>query len=179
MIEITVLARDSAWSTALPDAAAVARRAAAAALEDALAATNLDAGPDAGPDAGGDLPGRVELGVVLADDSFVRTLNRTWRGQDRATDVLSFPIHEQAAGLRPQAALPLMLGDVVLARETVQRDSAAAGVGLAARVSHLVVHGVLHLLGHDHDEPAAERRMRALESRTLLGLGFCDPYATL
>ncbi len=175
MIEITVLARDSAWSTALPDAAAVARRAAAAALEDALAATN----PDAGPDAGGDLPGRVELGVVLADDSFVRTLNRTWRGQDRATDVLSFPIHEQAAGFRPQAAMPLMLGDVVLARETVQRDSAAAGVGLAARVSHLVVHGVLHLLGHDHDEPAAERRMRALESRTLLGLGFCDPYATL
>ena len=174
MIEITVLARDSAWSTALPDAAAVARRAAAAALEDALAAD-----PDAAPDAAGALPGRVELGVVLADDSFVRTLNRTWRGQDRATDVLSFPIHERAAGLRPQAAMPLMLGDVVLARETVQRDSAAAGVGLAARVSHLVVHGVLHLLGHDHDEPAAERRMRALESRTLLGLGFCDPYATL
>ena len=178
MIEITVLARDSAWSTALPDAAAVARRAAAAALEDALAATN-DAGPDAGPDARSDLPGRVELGVVLADDSFVRTLNRTWRGQDRATDVLSFPIHEQAAGFRPQAAMPLLLGDVVLARETVQRDSAAAGVGLAERVSHLVVHGVLHLLGHDHDEPVAERRMRALESRTLLGLGLCDPYATL
>ena len=178
MIEITVLARDSAWSTALPDAAAVARRAAAAALEDALA-VDPDADLTADPEAGGGLPGSVELGVVLADDSFVRALNRTWRGQDRATDVLSFPIHEQAAGLRPQAAMPLMLGDVVLARETVQRDSAAAGVGLAERVSHLVVHGVLHLLGHDHDEPVAERRMRALESRTLLGLGLCDPYATL
>ena len=72
-----------------------------------------------------------------------------------------------------------MLGDVVLARETVQRDSTAAGVGLADRVCHLVVHGVFHLLGHDHDEPAAERRMRDLESRTLLGLGLSDPYVNL
>ena len=107
------------------------------------------------------LPDSVELGVVLADDSFVRTLNRTYRGQDRATDVLSFPIHEQPCHARPQAGQPLMLGDVVLARETVQRDSDSAGVGLAERVSHLVVHGVFHLLGHDHDEPNAERRMRA------------------
>ena len=75
--------------------------------------------------------------------------------------------------------MPLMLGDVVLARETVQRDSASAGVGLADRVSHLVVHGVLHLLGHGHDEPVAERRMRALESRTLLVLGLSDPYVNL
>ena len=162
MIEITIRLRDSAWSTALPEASAVARRAAAAALE-----------------AAEGLPGAVELSVVLADDSFVRTLNRTWRGQDRATDVLSFPQHEPASLDAPPAEMPLMLGDVVLARETVQRDSASAGVGLAERVSHLVVHGVLHLLGHDHDEPEAERRMRALESRTLLGLGLCDPYATL
>ena len=161
-IEIAIRLRDSAWSTALPDAAAVARRAAAAALE-----------------AASDLRGHVELGVVLADDSFVRTLNRTWRGQDRATDVLSFPQHERPGRAGPQAETPLLLGDVVLARETVQRDSAAAGVSLADRVSHLVVHGVLHLLGHDHDEPDAERRMRALETRTLLGLGLCDPYVTL
>ena len=162
MIEIAIRLRDSAWSTVLPDAAAVARRAAAAALE-----------------AGSDVQGSVELGVVLADDAFVRTLNRTWRGQDRATDVLSFPMHERPSEVLPQAEMPLMLGDVILARETVERDSASAGVGLAQRVSHLVVHGVLHLLGHDHDEPGAERRMRALESRTLLGLGLCDPYATL
>ena len=161
-IEIAISLRDSAWSTALPDAAAVARRAAAAAL---------DAVPE--------LSGQVELGVVLADDAFVRTLNRDYRGQDRATDVLSFPIHEQPAEIRPQTELPLMLGDVVLARETVQRDSASAGVGLADRVSHLVIHGVLHLLGHDHDEPVAERRMRALESRALLALGLSDPYVTL
>ena len=162
MTEIEISLRDSAWSTALPDAAAVARRAAAAALE-----------------AAEKLPDSVELGVVLADDSFVRTLNRTYRGQDRATDVLSFPIHQQPSQERPQAEQPLMLGDVVLARETVQRDSASAGVGLADRVSHLVVHGVFHLLGHDHDEPAAERRMQALESRTLVALGLCDPYVTL
>ena len=161
-IEIAISLRDSAWSTALPDAAAVARRAAVAALE-----------------AASELPDNVELGVVLADDAFVRTLNRDWRGQDCPTDVLSFPIHEQPARAQPPAAMPLMLGDVVLARETVQRDSTAAGIGLAERVSHLVVHGVLHLLGHDHDEPGAERRMQALESRTLLALGLCDPYVNL
>ena len=94
---------------------------------------------------------------MLADDAFVRTLNRDYRGQDRATDVLSFPVHEPPRLDPPPREMPLMLGDVVLARETVQRDSASAGVGLADRVSHLVVHGVLHLLGHDHDEPAAER----------------------
>ena len=166
MTEITIRLRDSAWSTVLPDAAAVARRAAAAALE-----------------AASEVQGSVELGVVLADDAFVRTLNRTWRGQDRATDVLSFPLQEPRHLALPQeqaqADMPLMLGDVILARETVERDSASAGVGLAQQVSHLVVHGVLHLLGHDHDEPDAECRMRALETRTLLGLGLCDPYATL
>ena len=162
MTEIEISLRDSAWSTALPDAAAVARRAASAALE-----------------AEADLPGRVELSVVLADDAFVRTLNRDYRGQDRATDVLSFPVHEPPHLDPPPGEMPLMLGDVVLARETVQRDSASTGVGLADRVSHLVVHGVLHLLGHDHDEPVAERRMRALESRTLLALGLSDPYVNL
>ena len=161
MTEIEISLRDSAWSTALPDAAAVVRRAASAALE-------AEANP----------PGRVELGVVLADDAFVRTLNRDYRGQDRATDVLSFPVHEPPC-FDPPGEIPLMLGDVVLARETVQRDSASTGVGLADRVSHLVVHGVLHLLGHDHDEPVAERRMRALESRTLLALGLSDPYVNL
>ena len=162
MTEIEISLRDSAWSTALPDAAAVVRRAAAAVLR-----------------AEATLPGRVELGVVLADDAFVRTLNRDYRGQDRATDVLSFPVHEPPRLDPPPSEMPLMLGDVVLARETVQRDSASAGVGLADRVSHLVVHGVLHLLGHDHDEPNAERRMRALESKTLLALGLCDPYVNL
>ena len=126
------------------------------------------------------LPGRVELSVVLADDAFVRTLNRDYRGQDRAGRTCSHsPVHERPCLDPPPGEMPLMLGDVVLARETVQRDSASAGVGLADRVSHLVVHGVLHLLGHDHDEPDAERRMRALESRTLLALGLCDPYVNL
>ena len=162
MTEIEISLRDSAWSTALPDAAAVARRAAVAALETVPA-----------------LPDWVELSVVLADDLFVLTLNRTYRGQDRATDVLSFPIHEHPRRVQLQAEQPLLLGDVVLARETVQRDSVSAGVDVADRVSHLVVHGVFHLLGHDHDEPVAERRMRALESQTLLALGICDPYVNL
>lgn len=163
MIEITIHIRDPAWPAALPEAAAVARRAAAAALE-------AEAG----------LPGALELGVVLADDAFVRRLNKAWRGQDRATDVLAFPLHERPAEAPPPAgALPLPLGDVVVARETVQRDGAADGVALADRLSHLVVHGVLHLLGHDHHERGAARRMRGLEARALSGLGIGDPYATL
>ena len=165
MIEIAIRIHDSAWSTALPDAGAVVRRAASAAL-------------GAAPDQG--LPDRVELGVVLADDAFVRRLNRSYRGQDRPTDVLAFPMHERPADAPPPAGkMPLPLGDVVLARETVERDSGSDGVAVSERVSHLVVHGVLHLLGYDHDRPDAERTMRALESRTLLGLGIGDPYATL
>ncbi len=165
MIEIAIRIRDSAWSTALPEAGAVVRRAASAAL-------------GAASDKG--LPDRVELSVVLADDAFVRRLNRTYRGQDRPTDVLSFPIHERPADApSPAGEMPLQLGDVVLARETVERDSGSDGVAVSERVSHLVVHGVLHLLGYDHDQPDTETTMRALESRTLLGLGIGDPYATV
>jgi len=163
MIEIAIRIHDPAWPAALPEAAAVARRAASAALE-----------------AEADLPGAAALGVTLADDAFVRRLNKAWRGQDRATDVLAFPLHERPAEAPPPAgAMPLLLGDVVVARETVQRDSAADRVTVADRLSHLVVHGVLHLLGHDHGARDAARLMRGLETRVLSGLGIGDPYATL
>jgi len=105
-----------------------------------------------------------ELCLVLADDRLQRTLNRRFRGKDRSTNVLSFD------------GAPDGLGDVVLALETVQAEADAQGKSLADHVAHLVVHGVLHLMGHDHVGAAEARRMERLESAILTGLGIGDPY---
>jgi probable rRNA maturation factor len=105
-----------------------------------------------------------ELCLVLADDRLQRTLNRRFRGKDRSTNVLSFD------------GAPDGLGDVVLALETVQAESDAQGKSLADHVAHLVVHGVLHLMGHDHVGAAEARRMERLEREILTGLGIGDPY---
>jgi probable rRNA maturation factor len=101
-------------------------------------------------------------------------LNRDWRGQDKPTNVLAFP-----AGMDEAAApgAPLLLGDVVLAYETVAAEAAAQGKDFAAHLRHLIVHGVLHLVGHDHDEAAAAERMEAVERTILAGFGIADPYA--
>jgi probable rRNA maturation factor len=116
----------------------------------------------------------VELAVVLADDALVRRLNRDYRGSDQPTNVLSFP-----AGVPTFVAAhqPRALGDVVLALETVLAEAARDGKRPADHVSHLVVHGVLHLLGHDHVEDAAAEMMEASECAILADLGVADPYA--
>jgi probable rRNA maturation factor len=101
----------------------------------------------------------------------VRRLNRRWRGQDRATNVLAFATGEQAA-----SGAPLLLGDVVLALETVEREAVEQGKPLADHVAHLVTHGVLHLAGFDHHAAPEARRMEALERRILAELGVPDPY---
>lgn len=145
------------WRRALPDAAHRAERAARAALAGAR------------PRAAGDEA--VELSLVLADDDVVRGLNRRWRGRDSATNVLSF-----ASGEAGGAGRTVLLGDVVLAYETVAREAAEQGKPLADHVAHLVAHGVLHLLGFDHVKAAEARRMEALERRVLARLGVGDPY---
>ncbi len=99
---------------------------------------------------------RAELSLVLADDALVRRLNRQWRRIDAATDVLSFAVEDDA--LAPRA--PFLMGDVVLAFETVSRQAQEQGKPLADHLRHLVVHGVLHLLGYDHEEPARPGRWR-------------------
>jgi probable rRNA maturation factor len=114
----------------------------------------------------------VEISVVLADDAMVRTLNRDHRGKDKPTNVLSFPIGN-AGGVD---AAPTMLGDVVLACETVMAEAAAQGKSVADHLRHLVVHGVLHLTGHDHEDDAEAERMERLETRVLADLGVGDPY---
>ncbi len=117
-------------------------------------------------------PGAFEATLVLTDDAEMRELNRAWRGKDASTNVLSFP-----AGAVEHGEEPCPLGDVVLAAETVQREAEAQGVSLADHVSHLVVHGVLHLLGFDHERADDAERMEALETDILAGLGVADPYA--
>ena len=113
------------------------------------------------PQAGGD------VAVLFADDAAIRALNARWRASDKPTNVLSFPAHPASGDL----------GDIVLAYETVADEAGAEGKSIADHISHLVVHGALHLLGHDHLTDAEAARMEALETALLQGLGVADPYA--
>ncbi len=118
----------------------------------------------------------TELSVVLADDAEVRTLNRAFRGQDRATNVLSFPASSSAERQRLPTGAPLLLGDVVLSYQTVRAEAAAQGKTLREHLGHLVVHGVLHLAGYDHQAEAETADMEALETEILERMGIRDPY---
>lgn len=120
---------------------------------------------------------RAELSVALADDGRVRELNRAWRKQDKPTNVLAFPAGDvTAAGTA--GGPPRPLGDVIVAYETVAAEARAQGKTVAAHASHLIVHGVLHLLGFDHDTDAAAADMEAVEVAVLARLGVADPYRT-
>ena len=154
-IEVSVA--DAAWGEALADPAECCRRAAAAALAAAM------------PRANGAAP--AELGVVLADDRAVAALNLRYRGRAGPTNVLAFD-----AGAPRAPGAPRMLGDVVLARETVAAEAAAAALPLADHASHLIVHGVLHLLGYRHDDASAAAAMQAAETRALGRIGVADPW---
>ncbi|GAB3316078.1 rRNA maturation RNAse YbeY [Haliea atlantica] len=111
-----------------------------------------------------------ELCLRLVDETEMTALNSTWRGKAGPTNVLSFP-----ADLPPELALPL-LGDIVICSPVVAREAAAQGKPARAHWAHLLVHGCLHLLGHDHIDPEEARAMEALETRLLATLGFPCPY---
>jgi len=113
--------------------------------------------------------GRAEIAILLTDDSEIRELNRTWRKQDKATNVLSFPAPAGSAGTH--------LGDIVIAFETVAREAKEEGKPLGHHLAHLAVHGYLHLAGYDHDNDAAAATMERLETEILARLGIPDPYA--
>jgi len=111
--------------------------------------------------------------VIFTDDARIRELNAGWRGKDKATNVLSFPAFpETKAG-----PLPPMLGDIVLAAETVAAEAALEGKPPENHISHLVIHGLLHLLGHDHENDTEAEEMEALERTALARLAIPDPYA--
>jgi probable rRNA maturation factor len=156
--EIAISLHDETWRALCADAEALAAAAARAALAEAASA--------------GGAP--LVLGVILTDDAEQQTLNRTYRGVDKPTNVLSFTLAENAASRRSGA--PVLLGDVVVAFETVTREAAEQDKPLAAHLQHLVVHGVLHLLGFDHENDTEAAKMEALEVEILQSLGVPDPY---
>lgn len=118
----------------------------------------------------------IELSVRLTGDEEVRELNSAWRGKDKPTNVLSFPMAEtedlKAAGEGPE----LMLGDIVLARGVCAAEAQEKAIALEDHAAHLIVHGTLHLLGYDHGEDGAASDMEAREVRALARLGIADPY---
>lgn len=123
--------------------------------------------------AGTRAEGPAEISVLLSDDAEIRTLNKTWRGKDKPTNVLSFPLGDHAGG----GDAPL--GDIVLAYETVSREAAERGLDLGHHAAHLVVHGMLHILGYDHGNDEDADHMEGLEVRILATLGIPNPYGVL
>jgi len=117
------------------------------------------------------VPAAAELSLVLTDDARIRELNRDWRGFDKPTNVLSFP----AADADDEDPGPL-LGDVVVAFETTGHEAEAEGKTLEDHVAHLLVHGLLHLFGFDHETDEEADEMEALEVEILARLGIADPY---
>lgn len=122
---------------------------------------------------------RLQASLLFADDAEVQALNRQWRGKDQPTNVLSFPMLTRADLLDLAAdGPPQLLGDIALAYETCVREAAAKGLPVTAHATHLIVHGLLHLAGHDHVTSASDAEaMEALEIKALASLGLADPYA--
>ena len=150
---IEILIDDEAWPEALPEVSKLAFEAADSALSFLP--------PEMGEDLG--------LVVFLTDDETVRDLNERFRGKDAPTNVLSFPSPPE----NPEG----QVGDIALAFGVCQREAAQQGKPLAAHLQHLVVHGVLHLVGYDHETDEEAEKMEGLERIILAGLGVADPYA--
>ena len=119
-----------------------------------------------------DIPAEVSLS--LTDDEAVRSLNAQWRGKDKATNVLSFPMLETFD--LPANGPPAMLGDIAMAYETCAREASEKSLPLENHAGHLMVHGMLHLLGHDHQDDETAEDMEAREVRALARIGIADPY---
>jgi probable rRNA maturation factor len=154
--EVLVVA--DCWQTE-PDAEAVIQRAVAAAAEIAKAGI-----------------GEAELAVMLTDDSGIRTLNNNWRGIDKPTNVLSFPALPPTGAGGPDDA-PRMLGDIAIAYETTRKEADDEQKPFDHHLSHLAVHGFLHLIGYDHEQDHDAEEMESLEQAILAQLGIPDPYA--
>jgi probable rRNA maturation factor len=150
------------WKWACPDVERLARYTAREALICGMSAIGLAS------------PAGVELGIMLTDDAQQRKLNRNYRGRDISTNVLAFPAWKP--GTPAASGAPLLLGDLVLAFETVVREADEQCKPLADHLRHLIVHGVLHLLGFDHRTEVEAAMMERLEKLILAKLGVPDPY---
>src|ERR1700748_1379796 len=120
--------------------------------------------------------GDAELAVMLTDDPGIRTLNGNWRGIDKATNGLAFPAL-QPTGARKPGDAPRMLGDIAIAYQTMRREADEEQKPFNHHLSHLAVHGFLHLIGYDHENDADAEAMESLEIEILAQLGISDPYA--
>ena len=121
---------------------------------------------------------RLSASLLLTSDREIHALNREWRDRDKPTNVLSFPMlaREELLSLAPQGP-PELLGDVALAHETCAREAAEKGLPIEDHAAHLIVHGLLHLAGHDHETSAADAdAMEALETKALALMRIADPY---
>ena len=152
LLAVEITRRDSGWEGVRDEALVRAARAAFAAAREN--------------------PRPSEVSLLLTGDEEVSALNKTWRNRDGATNVLSFRLDAPPCDTGPRA-----LGDVVLARETVAREAAAHGIPAGQHAAHLVVHGVLHLMGYDHTGDREAGEMEDLETRILAKLGLPDPYS--
>lgn len=119
----------------------------------------------------------AELAIMLTDDAGIRTLNNNWRGIDKATNVLSFPALQPPAGADVPDDMPRMLGDIAIAYETTRREADDEEKPFAHHLSHLAVHGFLHLVGYDHETIDDAEVMEQREREILATLGIPDPYA--
>ena len=120
--------------------------------------------------------GEAELAVMLTDDAGIRTLNDNWRGIDKPTNVLSFPALQPSGPGGPNDA-PRMLGDIAIAYETTRKEADEEQKPFDHHLSHLAIHGFLHLIGHDHENDDDAEAMETLEQEILAQLGIPDPYA--
>ena len=163
MLEIAIEA-DAEWDSS-NDWAALARSAAEAAIAES-AFPQLGQGER-----------NVELSIRLGSDAEVHALNAEWRGKDKPTNVLSFPMAgEQELEFAAQPGPELMLGDIVLAHGICAAEASEKGLPIDRHAAHLMVHGTLHLLGHDHVDDDSAADMEAREVRALARLGIADPY---
>lgn len=154
-MSVSIEIEDEAWD-AVPGLESLTERAIAA----ALAANGADGGA-------------AETVVLFTDDSTIAVLNKEWRGKDCATNVLSFPAPD---GMVIPVGELQPLGDIVLASGVVTREAAEQGKTLHDHAAHLIVHGVLHLLGHGHEDDGEAAEMERLEIEILKGLGISNPY---
>lgn len=152
---VTIDVDEPGWSV-LPDLEAVTR----AAADAAFAATGVN---------GGDF----ETAILFSGDAYMAEINGRWRGKPVATNVLSFPA---AQDLKVPKGASRPLGDIVLALGVVTREAEEQAKPLKDHVSHLIIHGLLHLLGYDHEDEAEANAMENLERQIMKGLGFTDPY---
>ena len=154
-----ILISHSEWASAIVNVESVCQRAANAAFRACVGVESV----------------QFEISLLLSDDKNLRALNKKYRGIDKPTNVLSFANFDWKKASK-SVVNPQLLGDVVISFETTLREAVQEGKRLEDHLSHLVVHGVMHLFGHDHEHHAEAATMETLETMTLAGLGIPDPY---